>query len=122
MKVNPQIKQLLGEISQQATKLSNNPPSDYRYMRRLLRSAAKHLSEEEKVYILIATMEMLHYKSVVVDPDNLLVLSNIRMRTYLFIFILTITVLFTAAILFKTNDALNGIVEWFIKLLTIFSF
>lgn len=121
MKVNPKIRETLREISTQAIAHANTPSSDYKHLRRLLRVYDKHLSEEERIFLFKTMLEFLHYRNVMVDPDNLLVLSNIKLRTYVFIFALTVFGMLIAAALFKTNSALNGLFEIIGRLIKLFS-
>lgn len=122
MKVNPEIRKTLAEISTHAIQHANTPSDDYKHLRRLLRVFEKNLTEEERVFLFKTLLEFIHYRNVMVDPDNLLMLSNIKLRTYVFIFILSVAAMFVAAALFKTNSALNGLMEMlgmFMKMLSL---
>lgn len=122
MKINPQIRETLNEVSKSALEQTNTKQSvDYKHMRRILKVFKTHLTEEEQLYIFKTTMELIHYRNVMVDPDNLLVLSNIKLRTYMFIFMLSTLTLVIAAVLFKTNSTLNGLIEFIARLVKIFS-
>lgn len=121
MRVNPKIRDTLKEISTQAIIYTNTTSSDYKHLRRLLRVYDKHLSEEERIFLLKTMLEFVHYRNVMVDPDNLLVLSNIKLRTYVFIFVLVTFGMLIAAVLFKTNSALNGLLEVVGRFIKLFS-
>jgi len=111
----------LQEISEKSVEHANTVSQDYRYIRRLLKVYDQHLTEEERIFLFKTVMEFIHYRSVMVDPDNLLILSNIKLRTYMFIFMLSTLTLLIGAILFKTNTALNGILEMIANFTKIFS-
>lgn len=121
MKINPKIRDTLKEISTQAIIHENTPSPDYKHLRRLLRVYDKQLSEEERIFILKTMLEFVHYRNIMVDPDNLLVLSNIKLRTYVFIFVLVTFGMLIAAALFKTNSALNGLLEVAGRFIKLFS-
>jgi len=121
MRVNPKIRDTLKEISTQAIAHANTPSPDYKHLRRLLRVYDKHLSEEERIFLFKTMLEFVHYRNVMVDPDNLLVLSNIKLRTYVFIFVLVTFGMLIAAALFKTNSALNGLLEVAGRFIKLFS-
>ena len=121
MIVNPKIRTTLQEISEKSVEHANTVSQDYRYIRRLLKVYDQHLTEEERIFLFKTVMEFIHYRSVMVDPDNLLILSNIKLRTYMFIFMLSTLTLLIGAILFKTNTALNGILEMIANFTKIFS-
>ncbi len=122
MRINPKIRATFTEISKEAIDQSNSiQDSDYKYLRRMLRVYKTHLTEEEQLYLLKTALELIHYRNIMVDPDNLLIISNIRLRTYMFIFLLSLITLITAAILFRSNGPVNGLVEFLARLVKIFS-
>lgn len=121
MIINPIIRAAFQEISERAVEHSNTVSEDYRYMRRMLKVYDTHFTEEERIFLFMMLMEFVHYRSVMVDPDNLLVLSNIKLRTYMFIFILSLTAMVIAAGLFKTNSTLNGLIEVITHFTALFS-
>ena len=112
MKVNPEIKTALSAISSESVKLANNPTSHYKYIRRILQIYDKHLKEEDKVYIMNTILEMIHYKSALLDPDNMMQAANIRIRTILFVTVMIILTIIVAGVVFKTNDSLNGVTDY----------
>lgn len=116
MKVNPEIKKTLSEISSESVKLANNPTVHYRYVRRILRVYEERLKEEDKVYLMNIMLEMLHYRTAMLDPENMMQAANIRIRTILFVAMMVILVIIVAGIVLKTNDSLNGIVDYFLTI------
>lgn len=121
MRINPKIRDTLKEISTQAITHANTPSPDYKHLRRILRVYDNHLSEEERIFLLKTMLEFVHYRNVMVDPDNMLILSNIKLRTYVFIFMLVAFGMLLAATLFKTNSALNGLLEIAGRFIKLFS-
>ena len=122
MIVNPKLKELFAEIAEQANKYLNQRDDKKKYVRRLVKLYTTKLSEEEQIYVMSQVLDQLSYKSIVVDPDNLIALNNVKHRTYFVIFILTVLGMLTAAALFKTNSAINEIVVMMNKILTMISF
>lgn len=116
MKVNPEIKKTLSEISSESVKLANNPTVHYRYIRRILRVYEQRLKEEDKVYLMNIMLEMLHYRTAMLDPENMMQAANIRIRTILFVAMMVILIIIVAGIVLKTNDSLNGIVNYFLTI------
>lgn len=116
MKVNPEIKKTLSEISSESVKLANNPTVHYRYIRRILRVYEERLKEEDKVYLMNIMLEMLHYRTAMLDPENMMQAANIRIRTILFVAMMVILIIIVAGIVLKTNDSLNGIVDYFLTI------
>lgn len=116
MKVNPEIKKALSAIASESIKLANNPTVHYRYVRRILRVYEKHLKEEDKVFLMNTLLEMVHYKSALLDPENMLQAANIKIRTIMFVTLMVLGVLIVAGMIFRTNDSLNGIVDYFLTI------
>lgn len=113
MKVNPEIKQVLATISKESVRLANNPTAHYRYIRRIVRVYENHLKEEDKIYLMNTILELIHYKSVLLDPENMMQAANIRIRTIFFVAVMIVMVIIVAGIVLKTNDSLNGLVDYF---------
>lgn len=122
MKVNPEVKRLFAEIAEQSNKYLNERDDKKKYVRRLVKLYTSRLSEEEQIYIMSQMLDQLNYRSIVVDPDNLIALNNVKHRTYFIIFLLTLTSMVVAAALFKTNSAVNEVVVMMNKILTMISF
>lgn len=121
MKVNPLIRLTLEEISKASVATANEPDKNYKHLRRFANLFKSHLTEEEQIFLIKLVLEQIHYRSVMVDPDNLLILSNIKLRTYMFIFVLSTAAMIIGAVLFKTNSTLNGFVEMMGRLIKLFS-
>lgn len=113
MIVNPVIKNLFKDISNQSIIYANTPDKDRKYNKKLLKVFKEHLTEEEQLYVLKSMIESLHYKNIVTDPDNVLQLHNIRLRTFMFIFFLVSLFLLLATALLKNNEGINSIVDIF---------
>lgn len=121
MIINSQIRTTLQEISKKAIDYANTPGGNYAYLRRILKVYDKQLTEEERIFLFTTMLELVHYRSVMVDPDNLLILSNIKLRTYMFIFFLSTIFMIVVAALFKTNSSLNGLFEMVSHFIALFS-
>lgn len=89
MKVNKQLKQTLVEIADKTIEYSNEVDTQRKYLRRILRTYKKTLSEEEQMYVLKVISEMIHYRTIATDPENVLMMNNIKLRSYLTIFLLS---------------------------------
>lgn len=112
MKVNPLISKVISEISEESFRLANNPSAHYKYIRRILRVYDKNLNEEDRIFVLNQLLEMLHYKNATLDPDNMFIAANIRFRSWSYLTFLIIVVMIITAALFKTNSALNIVVDY----------
>lgn len=110
MIINPKIKEVLKEIEKESIKYHNVPINDRKYNKRILKLFKEHLTEEEQVYMVSLIFEYIHYKNIITDPDTILAIQATKLRSFTYVFILALFLLLTAAILFKTNDSLNGII------------
>ena len=120
MRVNRRIKETLSEISKETIKLHNEPDQQLRYLRRIVSIYHGHLTEEERVFIVKYFLELLHYRNLSIDPDNMLTISNIRIRTIFFVFICSVMTMIVAAVLFKTNTSVLHLGNLLIKFFMIF--
>ena len=111
MIINPKIKSVFQEIAKQSLTYANSPDPDRKHYKRFLTIFKNKLTEDEQMYIIKFIFESLHYKNIVTDPDNVLMLHSIKLKNITYIFFLTLIILLFAAILFKTNDTLNGVVD-----------
>lgn len=111
MIINPKIKEMFKEISKESIKHHNTPSADRKYHKRLLKLFKENLTEEEQIYLVNVIFESMHYKHIVTDPDNVLTLHTVKLRNITYTFLLIFLTLFIVAALFKTNEALNGILE-----------
>lgn len=121
MIVNPEIKNTLKEIAKQSVSYGNHPDKDRRYLRRILKIVKEQLTEEEQLYLLKTYLESLHYKNIVTDPDNILQIHNLRLRSVFMITAAVAMLMVMAAALFNTNSAIDAIVGVFTNLLKIIS-
>lgn len=113
MKVNPEISKTLTEISKESVKLANNPTAHYNYIRRLLKVFSNDLKEEDRIFITNMFLEMVHYRSALLDPELILTAANIKMKTILFTSVMVALLIILTAMVFKTNDSLNGVIDYF---------
>lgn len=113
MIVNTKLKEFLNELKTITVKYYNTPDEERNHYRRLLNLYTTKLTEKEQIFIIKLLVENLHYKNIVTDPDNVFTLHSIRLRNITYTFFLVIITMIIAAILFKTNDSLNDIVEFF---------
>lgn len=120
MRINRRIKETLSEISKETVKLHNEPDQQLRYIRRIVGVYQNQLTEEEQVLVSKYLLELLHYRNLSIDPDNMLTISNIRIRTIFFVFICTVMTMIVAAALFKTNTSILHLVNLLVKFFTIF--
>ena len=116
MKVNKTIKQTLDEIASQTVIYSNSKSEERRYVKRLLRLFRDRLTEDEQIFVLYSLLTNLSYKNIVSDPDLVLTLHSIRLRNVTYAFILCVIFLLLAAILFRTNQYLNSLIDSFANL------
>ena len=120
MRVNRKIKETLSEISKETVKLHNEPDQQLRYLRRVVGIYQNQLTEEERIFVVKYFLELLHYRNLSIDPDNMLTISNIRIRTIFFVFICTVMTMIVAAALFKTNTSVLHLGNLLIKFFMIF--
>ena len=119
MKVDPQIKILLNQIDKKTLEYINTPDIERRYIRRLVKFFKNSFTEDEQVYIVKQIIEELRYKNIITDPDNLLVISNIKNRSIFLVFILTVFAMLIGAILFDTNKYLKALLD---NIISVFRF
>lgn len=120
MRVNRRIKETLSEIAKETVKLHNEPDQQLKYIRRISSIFQNHLSEEERIFLIKYLLDLLHYRNLSIDPDNMLTISNIRIRTIFFVFISTVIAMIVAAALFKTNTSVLHLGNLLIKFFMIF--
>lgn len=125
MIINKKIKDVLKEISEQNVKYMNTPDKERKYLVRLLGVFKNTLSEQEQVFILKVILEQMHYRNIITDPDNIVQIHNIKLKTITYVFFLTVVLILLVASLFKVNESLNGIIQMFgnvLKLLALQDF
>lgn len=91
MKINPDIKKTLSLIGKEAVDNGNTPDGERRYHRKMLQVFKHNLSEEEQLYILKTVLEFVHYRTITTDPDNILSIHNIKLRSWFFVFLAVIS-------------------------------
>lgn len=107
MKVNPTIRKTMAEIAAEAVKNANDPIVEHKKLRRLLRLFTYRLNEEEKLYVFSYIMINMHYKNLLLDDDHLLKVNNIKLRTVMFIFLLTGIMFLAAIVVYNKSDVVN---------------
>ena len=121
MIINPKIKDTLKEIARQSVTYGNYPDKDRKYLRKLLKIMKEQLTEEEQIYVMKSLLESLHYKNIVTDPDNVLQLHNLRLRSIMMVTLMVGLLMLLAAGLFKTNSAIDSILTIFGNMFKILS-
>ena len=119
MNVNPKIKLMLAEIAEQSIKYANTKDERKKYQRKLLKLFKQSMSEDEQLYVFNTILEEISYKNIIADPDNMLTVGNIKLRTHFMIFVMSIIVLLLASYLFGTNEEIKAIGDGLGKLLKI---
>lgn len=121
MKVNPKIRELLTEISKESIEYANSGDEQYRYIRRFLNIFNNQLSQEEKIYLISAVLEFVHYRNITTDHDTLMTIADIKLKTFMGMATITVFLMVVAAILFRTNAGLNRIVDLLLEFTKVFS-
>lgn len=114
MIVNPKIKEFLELISKETINFENSKFIDIpkrNMLKRFVKFYKEHLSEDEQVFVMYYLLHNLNYKNLLIDPETILTIHNIKLRTIFFIVVGVIISLIFAAILFRTNDSLNRIID-----------
>ena len=121
MIINPKIKDTLKDIARQSVTYGNYPDKDRKYLRKLLKVMKEQLTEEEQIYVMKSLLESLHYKNIVTDPDNVLQIHNLRLRSIMMVTLMVGLLMLLAAGLFKTNSAIDSILSIFGNMFKILS-
>lgn len=119
MNVNPKIKLMLAEIAEQSIKYANTKDERKKYQRKLLRLFKQSMSEDEQLYVFNNLLEEISYKNIIADPENMLTVGNIKLRSHFMIFVMSVIVLLLGSYLFGTNEEIKVIGDGLGKLLTI---
>ncbi len=119
MTVNPKIKLMLAEIAEQSVKHANKKDERKRYQRKLLKMFKDNMSEDEQLYVLSNIMEEISYKNIIADPDNMLTVGNIKLRSHFMIFVMSIIFLLVGSYLFGENEQIRKVGDGVGKLLQI---
>ena len=121
MIINPKIKDTLKEIARQSVSYGNCPDKDRKYLRKLLKVMKEQLTEEEQIYVMKSLLESLHYKNIVTDPDNVLQIHNLRLRSIMMVTLMVGLLMLLGAGLFNTNSAIDSILTIFGNMFKILS-
>ena len=113
MLINKKIKETFKEITEQDVKYMNMPDKERKYLKRLLNVFKNHLSDEEQLFLFKIILEQMHYRNLITDPDNIVQIHNIKLKTITYVFFLTVVIILLVAALFKVNDSLNGLISMF---------
>ena len=111
MLINKKIKETFKEITEQDVKYMNMPDKERKYLKRLLNVFKNHLSDEEQLFLFKIILEQMHYRNLITDPDNIVQIHNIKLKTITYVFVLTVVIILLVAALFKVNDSLNGLIS-----------
>lgn len=117
MRVNTQLKQTLIEIADKTIEYSNEADTQRKYLRRILRTYKNTLKEDEQMYVLKVISEMIHYRTIATDPENMITLSNIKLRSYLTIFLLSSVFMFMTFFLVSQTSSASSITEFLGKIM-----
>ena len=113
MLINKKIKETFKEITEQDVKYMNMPDKERKYLKRLLNVFKNHLSDEEQLFLFKIILEQMHYRNLITDPDNIVQIHNIKLKTITYVFFLAVVIILLVAALFKVNDSLNGLISMF---------
>jgi len=113
MVINKKIKETLREITEQHTKYMNTPDKERKYLKRLLGVFKNNFSDDEQLFIFKIVLDQMHYRNMITDPDNIVQIHNIKLKTITYIFFLTTVIILLISALFKVNESLNGIIDMF---------
>lgn len=119
MNVNPKIKLMLAEIAEQSIKYANTKDERKKYQRKLLRLFKESMSEDEQLYVFNNILEEISYKNIIADPENMLTVGNIKLRSHFMIFVMSVIVLLLGSYLFGTNEEIKTMGDSLGKLLKI---
>lgn len=113
MMVSKKIKETFKEITEQNVKYMNTPDKERKYLKRLLNIFKNNLNDEEQLFLFKIILEQMHYRNLITDPDNIVQIHNIKLKTITYVFFLTVVIILLVAALFKVNDSLNGLISMF---------
>lgn len=113
MIVSKKIKETFKEITEQNVKYMNMPDKERKYLKRLLNVFKKNLNDEEQLFLFKIILEQMHYRNLITDPDNIVQIHNIKLKTITYVFFLAVVIILLVAALFKVNDSLNGLISMF---------
>lgn len=90
MRVNKDIKNMLLTIASESLRYQNeDKDKDHEYRKSLYKIFMNTLNDEERLYILTYLIHSLEYKNMLFDEEVILKANNLKLRSYLFIFVLS---------------------------------
>ena len=113
MMISKKIKDTFKEITEQNVNYINIPDKERKYLKRLLNVFKNNLNDEEQLFLFKVILEQMHYRNLITDPDNIVQIHNIKLKTITYVFFLTVVIILLVAALFKVNDSLNGLISMF---------
>lgn len=122
MLVNKTIKATLKEISAQAVAYGNTKDEEHKYYKRMADVFTDVLTEDERIFLAKHIFTSLHYRSVVIDPETLMTISNMKIRTIFSSILFGSTMLGLLIYLFFKDGVFSGAPEAigaFFKLLSL---
>ncbi len=111
MIVNKEIKDTLKEISAQAVAYGNEKDAERKYYKRMAYVFANVLTEDERIFLTKHILTSLHYRSVVIDPETLMTISNMKIRTIFSTLLMVGTVTALLIYLFFKDGVFSGAPE-----------
>lgn len=114
MIVNPKINEFLKLVSEETIKFENSKdiiPVKRTVLYKFLRFYKNQLNENEQVFLMYYLLNSLYHKNMIIDPETILMIHNIKLRTIFTIIFGIIFILITAALLFKTNNSMTEIIK-----------
>ena len=121
MKVNKNIKNMLKEISERSVEYANDPNNERKYIRRILKLYTDVLTEDERIYVFKSLMEDLRYKNLATDPDNLIMMHNIKMRSWFTASFIIVVLISLTMYMYSGSGPLAKLIETVNSSLTLFS-
>ena len=103
MMISKKIKETFKEINEQNVKYMNTPDKERKYLVRLLGVFKNTLTEQEQIFIFKIILEQIHYRNIITDPDNIVQIHNIKLKTITYVFLLTVILILLVAALFKVE-------------------
>ena len=117
MIVNKKISELLEEISNRSIEHANTKDEQRRYIKKLINIFINVLTYDEQVYLVKYFLDNIHYKNILIDPETMLAVNNMRLRTIFLVFLLTTGTVVLGVAVFGKLSFLPGILDVFGHLL-----
>lgn len=109
MIVSKKLNDLFKEISTKTTEYGNSENNKQKYIRKIVSVFMNTLTEDERVFITWYIFENLHYRSLLIDPETMLSVNNIQLKTILFVAAITIIITIIFSIAFDKNSVFGKI-------------